>query len=133
VPEGRVISGTTSHLDVLPTLLGRLGVGSAETARFPGVDLLGGGSPLPYAALVMVQRPGHRRDDLALVGESGRFGLQLLRDRDEVLFLGALDADGRPSPRPVSREEGRVFLGWFQDYLQRCSRTLHTQLARVGP
>jgi hypothetical protein len=121
IRHGRAIHEPTSHLDVLPTVLARLGLQGGAGTEAPGRDFLSDPPDPAYVPLIMVQRRGHSRDQIAFVGSEGRFGVRLFRDRKEIRFLGALDEAGRPRPEPVDANGERVFLSWFRDFLSRNS------------
>ena len=117
---GSVVGRTTSHIDVLPTLLSRLGLDERVWAGLPGRPLtrepLRGESPA-YAPLVHAKGLGGGRERLALVSGERRYGLRLGPGGSGLLFLGPLDDRGRPTGAPVSDSEAQDVLVWLEDLL----------------
>lgn len=116
VAAGRVVREPTSHVDVLPMLLGRLA--PQALVGLPGRDVLAGrGSG--YAVLVQSQLRERPERDLVFVGADERFWVRIARPGSRLDFLGKLDADAAPLREPLRDAEGRRFLDWLRDFLIR--------------
>jgi membrane-anchored protein YejM (alkaline phosphatase superfamily) len=117
VRPGSARRGPTDHSDLLPTLLGRLGVQRERLDAFPGRDLLEE-EPSPFVALIQAKTYRGGENRIALVSPETRYSIDFDLDSGELLFLGRLRADGRPSRERSSTSEDAEAIHWLDHYLR---------------
>jgi phosphoglycerol transferase MdoB-like AlkP superfamily enzyme len=115
VAPGPAREAPTSHVDILPTLFARMGVEPASLALYEGRDLLERGGPA-FVSLISAKARGSSQDLIALVSLRDRYAMRLDAARGELLFLGRLGRDGRPSREHVSQPDGAQAMRWLARY-----------------
>lgn len=116
VHPGSARRDPTSHSDLLPTLFGLLGIQRGGLDAFPGRDLLEGNAS-PFVALVQAKTYRGGANRIALVSPETRYSIHFDIDSGELLFLGRLRADGRPSRERSSTSEEAEAIQWLEHYL----------------
>jgi hypothetical protein len=120
VRSGSAGRGPTDHSDLLPTILGRLGIQKDRLDTLPGRNLLEG-TYAPFVALIQAKTYRGGANRIALVSPEARYSIHFDTDSGELLFLGRLRKDGRPSRERSSTGEDTEAIRWFDDYLMSVS------------
>lgn len=109
--------GPTDHVDLLPTLLSRLGLDRARLERLPGHDLFAPRDD-PYTMLVHAKARRGGMDRLVLVSTDGRDALRLDAAHHTLRYLGRVDRNGRASRQVGSDAERARTMRRLERYLE---------------
>jgi arylsulfatase A-like enzyme len=118
IQSGRVVDSPVSHVDVMPTLLGRLGLDAPPTSQ--GIDVLRGEPESDRALLVQLERPAATWD--ALVGDAWKLVRRRTKDATEQRLF-RLDVDPKET-EDVAAAQPQV--------VERLARRLDHELAGLA-